>query len=577
MQKKKIKQKHEKPIKKVIIYMILVALLLLLIFAEDIIKLGNKNKVGLLENNSNITILAEPNVPESFAGMIPIKWNGENWVITKTTDNYWYDYKNGKPAYAMLNDGYYKSELERGIEDKRLMENNAGTVITNTEDLGTIIMWIPRFAINDETNDIKYIKGVEKADEGGTIPEMFTYKQTNETIPDFLLTGIWLEIDVDNSYASKITQMNDEDNIYGFIANTKAVASDQTTQNQIQKYYENLTANAVGNDALVVPQITDITNPNRIILKKINQTTPDPIKAKGEYNKNAGIIEIQVTYSQYGIEKILYENTAELKLEKNGRQVLATSEGIDVENGERTITIIDNKGNTKELKIKVESCIYVTLYTDGTLAFGKSTNLIPEKTISASYGDISGKAYGVYYNSTTKLHYTNTPWDSNKGSIKTVEFVNKIYPISTAGWFVNCTNLTTINNIEKLNTSNVTDMRYMFRGCSSLASLDLSSFNTSSVTNMSDMFYRCSSLTSLDLSSFNTYNVTTMYEMFYYCSSLTSLDLSSFSTYKVTRMDLMFSGCSKLKTIYVGTGWKLATSTTNMFANCGTTTTTLKK
>ena len=54
--------------------------------------------------------------------------------------------------------------------------------------------------------------------------------------------------------------------------------------------------------------------------------------------------------------------------------------------------------------------------------------------------------------------------------------------------------LTTINNIENLKTEGVTYMQSMFSGCSSLQSLDLSSFNTTSVTNMNSMFTGCSSL-----------------------------------------------------------------------------------
>ena len=37
-------------------------------------------------------------------------------------------------------------------------------------------------------------------------------------------------------------------------------------------------------------------------------------------------------------------------------------------------------------------------------------------------------------------------------------------------------------------------MSGMFRYCSSLKEINLSSFNTNKVTNMSDMFYECSSL-----------------------------------------------------------------------------------
>jgi surface protein len=94
--------------------------------------------------------------------------------------------------------------------------------------------------------------------------------------------------------------------------------------------------------------------------------------------------------------------------------------------------------------------------------------------------------------------------------------------------------------------------------------------NTNEVTNMSYMFFECSSLTSLDLSSFNTSKITDMYGMFYECSSLTSLDLSSFNTSKVTDMGAMFCFCDYLRTIYVGDGWSTAavTNSEDMFYYC---------
>ena len=64
-------------------------------------------------------------------------------------------------------------------------------------------------------------------------------------------------------------------------------------------------------------------------------------------------------------------------------------------------------------------------------------------------------------------------------------------------------------------------------------------------------FYNCSALTLIDLSSFNTSNVTNMQYMFNHCESLTSLNLSNFDTSNVTDMQYMFYYCSKLETIYV--------------------------
>ena len=86
--------------------------------------------------------------------------------------------------------------------------------------------------------------------------------------------------------------------------------------------------------------------------------------------------------------------------------------------------------------------------------------------------------------------------------------------------------LTDIIFAETLDTSNVTSMQNMFRECSGLESLDLSSFDTSGVSDMSYMFYKCSVLESLNLFNFNTSNVTRMNSMFYRCDSLNRLTLN---------------------------------------------------
>ena len=66
----------------------------------------------------------------------------------------------------------------------------------------------------------------------------------------------------------------------------------------------------------------------------------------------------------------------------------------------------------------------------------------------------------------------------------------------------------------------LTSTFYMFNECSSLQSIDLSSFNTTNVKDMNHMLSYCSSLQSINLSSFNTTNVKNMNEMFMSCSSL---------------------------------------------------------
>ena len=114
--------------------------------------------------------------------------------------------------------------------------------------------------------------------------------------------------------------------------------------------------------------------------------------------------------------------------------------------------------------------------------------------------------------------------------------------------FDGCSSLTSLD-LSSFDTSKVRDMFNMFMSCGNLTSLDLSSFDTSNVTNMTSMFEGCIGITSLDVSSFNTSNVTSMNSMFSYCNGLTYLDLSGWNTSNVTDMTSMFSGCVNLKTI----------------------------
>lgn len=164
-------------------------------------------------------------------------------------------------------------------------------------------------------------------------------------------------------------------------------------------------------------------------------------------------------------------------------------------------------------------------------------------------------------------------WDGASDFIERVvfdkSFANCTTITNTSWWFYEFYSLTTITGLENFNTSNVTDMSYMFSGCYSLKSLDLSSINTSNVTDMSDLFKGCLSLTDLDLSTFNTSNVTSFYEMFIECSSLKSLDVDNFNTENANNFQEMFANCSSLITLDLsGFNTANATNMWGMFAYC---------
>lgn len=156
-----------------------------------------------------------------------------------------------------------------------------------------------------------------------------------------------------------------------------------------------------------------------------------------------------------------------------------------------------------------------------------------------------------------ELQYGNRQdWNDHAAEIKKVVFKAGFRDethTTCSKWFSGCTNLTSIEGIENLNTSNVKNMSEMFGQCSNLETLDLSHFNTENVGNMSNMFNGCTKLHDLNISSFNTENVTNMYGMFYGCSSLETLDLSHFNTRNVRKdgMNYMFNGCSSLSYLNV--------------------------
>lgn len=94
---------------------------------------------------------------------------------------------------------------------------------------------------------------------------------------------------------------------------------------------------------------------------------------------------------------------------------------------------------------------------------------------------------------------------------------------------------------KDVDTSNVTNMAYMFYGCKALTSLDVSKFDTSNVVNMLNMFYNCCALTSLDLSGWDTSNVTAMPAMFYKCNALKTIRMIGCSQNTIDKIKAQLS------------------------------------
>lgn len=152
--------------------------------------------------------------------------------------------------------------------------------------------------------------------------------------------------------------------------------------------------------------------------------------------------------------------------------------------------------------------VYAVLYSDGTLSFQKRKDTYPSKTVVEVY---------PFNESTHFPTIDSVLWKNNALNVKSVEFRDKIRPVSTARWFNGFENATSIN-LKNLDTSRDTNMNKMFS----------------------------------------------------YCKGLTKLDVSGLDTSQVTDTTNMFTECRKLKTIYVSEGWSVAKvkSDTYMFSSC---------
>lgn len=95
---------------------------------------------------------------------------------------------------------------------------------------------------------------------------------------------------------------------------------------------------------------------------------------------------------------------------------------------------------------------------------------------------------------------SNPAWSASNASITEVDFEASFAnarPTSTYRWFSGMTNLTCINGLAYLNTTDVTNMTQMFYNCGALTSLDLSHLDMTHATSFANILYGCKGLISL--------------------------------------------------------------------------------
>lgn len=312
MQKKKKRKQNKKIIKLTLI----LAIFLLIIFAL-IISRNSKQKIEQyaslekseysIEVGLDNTILnfdtaiaktnAEVNKPRIGAGMIPIiPMDDGTYKITTFDNSNWYDYFSNKPAYMMLSNGYYKSELEQGIdEEKQLVENNINKEIPNDSNiLGSIYVWVPRFAYSE--NEMGFLKETRIVNAiNWKTPSIFTVQAKTE----IELTGIWVEKNIENY--NNLDTINSKFNTYGIIANEKVSKADEVTVEILTQFNKHFN---------LKKHIGDISNFNRTYMQVINSSLTQELVVTAHIEGKS--VKIDILANKYPIAKIVNAKTGEV-------------------------------------------------------------------------------------------------------------------------------------------------------------------------------------------------------------------------------------------------------------------------
>ena len=324
--------------------------------------------------------------------MIPINWNGTNWVITdKAHWEYSYDTTNKKWANVMLSDGTYKAGKE-----------TVGTVITNEEDLGSMFVWIPRYAYkityfstaNDKTKYVANrqdttvnIEGYSDArgivDASGKIPSNVTGATTSIAVGDNYRPHPAFESNVAKGGFGKKTRG---------IWIAKFEATEKTSSSNTNMVVPN-------KKSQVNVKVADTFNRSKAIGASLNMTLDSHLMKNSEWGATAYLAE-----SQYG------RNGTEISVNQCSNIYTGAGRGLngDSDKGDRT-------GNNQ---------IYNATYAWNDITpiqkYNGAVGMLSSTTGNV-YGiyDLSGGAWervmGFYEDSDGHIHTGNDDGSNNSG------------------------------------------------------------------------------------------------------------------------------------------------------------------
>ena len=324
------------------------------------------------------------------------------------------------------------------------------------------------------------------------------------------------------------------------------------------------------NDVTALSISTMFDNVNNLKYINIYNVASDGVLATALSNELNNIDNLIVCQKNEIInnDKAIYEcctyNSDKSKCEFSNYMIIKYKEEAEYSNGfqisSRTgIRFIEygNKNYRKDEKLIINANTEIKIYFlfDMTSLESYFDSSIDSNVVKIISVDLSN------FNSTLITNLNNM--FKGCSSITNINFSNFITSKvnNMANIFSECSSLRSIN-VSSFNTINVENMNSMFSGCISLESLNLSNFNVIKVKDMAKIFEGCRALKSIDLSNFETTNAENMNSMFSQCTALESLNLSNFDTSAVKSMDYMFYNCSSLRILDIA-NFNLLQSTIN--------------
>ena len=187
-------------------------------------------------------------------------------------------------------------------------------------------------------------------------------------------------------------------------------------------------------------------------------------------------------------------------------------------------------------------------------------------TVRPTSGSSGNLDLGAQFN----VGMSSWPWNSYRSQIIRIVLSGNIttsysfmgtYTGNYRNIFADCVNLVSISGIASLKGAK--NCSSMFKGCTSMEELNLSSFDTSAARYMSFMFSGCTSLSNLVLTGINTSNVADFTDFLRGCESLASVDLSSLNTTSAEDMNCFFDNTPLLSHITLGAQFYVPPVSTN--------------